>query len=350
MNNYSKVPKIAVIILNWNGWKDTVECLESLYKINYPNYQIIIVDNASGDESIKYIKDYCNGELRVDSKFFRYDPTNKPIGILEFSEREYNGIKLEKIDSFFNKKIIIIKNRENYGFTRGNNIGIEFAMENLDPAYVLLLNNDTVVENTFLDELIEVAENNPQVGFVGPKIYLYEYNQKTNIIQFAGAKQNIWRFLPGPIGSEEEDIGQYEENKEVDFVHGSCMLVKTEMIKDIGLLDEEFFTYREENDWCMRGKKQGWISMYAYKSLIWHKGGKSTKSKEIKPLTWYYMQRNRFLFMKKHANSLQKTSFLLYFFIFDVPLYIGASILYFKDIKLLKCFLRAIKDGIILLK
>lgn len=346
--NHLNSPKVAIIILNWNGWEDTIECIESLYKINYSNYNTIIIDNYSEDDSIKKIKEYCKGEIEVKSKYFRYNPDNKPIGILELFENDLENL-IGDNGSLSNKILTLISNQKNHGFTEGNNIGMRFAIKNLNPDYILLLNNDTIVDADFLDKLVKIAEKESKIGFVGPKIYFYEFNNKSNIIQYAGGKQNLWKFSPEPIGFKEEDVGQFNKNKEVEFIHGSCMLVKTEMINDIGLLDKEFFTFIEENDWCMRGNKRGWLSMYGYKSVIWHKGGKSTNSKKIKPLKWYYMTKNRFLFIKKHANSFQKVSFLIYFFLIDCWFWIGASILYFRSLRLLKSHLSAVKDGIILL-
>ena len=348
MNNHFKEPAVAIIILNWNGWEDTIECIESLCNIHYSNFEIIIVDNASEDESINKIREYCKGKIKVESLYFEYNPSNKPMCVLELSEDDLKNFKLPptKLNSLYNQKTItILKNKKNYGFTEGNNIGMEYALKNLNPDYFLLLNNDTVVEPYFLNELIITASKSSEIGFVGPKIYFYEYDQKSNIIQYAGAKQNIWRFKPGPIGFKEEDFGRFDANKQVDFIHGSCMLVKSEMTDEIGLFDKEYFTFREENDWCMSGYKKGWISVYAYKSTIWHKGGRSTNSRETKRITWYYMTKNRFLFMNKHATFLQKISFVLYFFIIDFGFYIGAAIFYFKDLKLLKCFLKSVKDG-----
>jgi len=116
--------------------------LESLLKIDYSNYHIIIIDNASEDESIEKIKDYCNGNIIVKSQFFKYDPSNKPIEIVEISEEESKKAKLEieNINSL-NKNITLIKNENNHGFTEGNNIGIRYAIKNLNSDYVLLLNN-----------------------------------------------------------------------------------------------------------------------------------------------------------------------------------------------------------------
>ena len=126
-------PKVSVIILNWNGWKDTIECLESLYKINYPNYNVVLVDNASTDNSILNIKDYCNGQLKVESKFFTYETENKPIKLLEFTEEDIKNITSEKYSDLIkdssNKILNLIKNQDNYGFAKGNNIGIAYALK-----------------------------------------------------------------------------------------------------------------------------------------------------------------------------------------------------------------------------
>ena len=153
MNN----PKVSIIILNWNGWKDTLECLESLYQINYPNYDVIVIDNGSEDESIKKIREYCKGKIETKSDFFEYSEDNKPIKIFEFKEEELETKKT--INNEFsslspNKRLILIKNHKNYGFAEGSNIGIRFALKSFNSDYILLLNNDTVVDKTFLTELV----------------------------------------------------------------------------------------------------------------------------------------------------------------------------------------------------
>ena len=322
-------PKVSIIILNWNGWEDTIECLESLYRITYPNYDVIVVDNDSKNESVQKIREYCEGEIEVESKFFEYSSGNNPIKIIEYTREEAEaggGKERGIVDLPSNGKMIIIKNEKNYGFTEGNNIAIRYALKALNPDYVLLLNNDTVVDKDFLGELVKVGVSDPSIGFAGPKIYYYNYKGKMytglykgrrDVIQFAGAKQNIWKFEPSHIGVGEIDLGQHDVNREVDYIHGSCMLARTEMIEEIGLLDHEFFSYREENDWGIRGYKNGWKSIYIYKAKIWHKGGGSTKTGKPKLLAIYYMVRNRFLFMKKHANAWQLLSFLVYFFGFQ---------------------------------
>jgi GT2 family glycosyltransferase len=118
-----KNPKVSIIILNWNGWKDTIECLESLYQINYNNYEVILVDNDSKDESIEKIKEWAKGNIEVNSKFFKYNKKNKPIKVFEYSKEELennkylkNKTKLDKLKS--DKKLFLLKNDNNYGYNR----------------------------------------------------------------------------------------------------------------------------------------------------------------------------------------------------------------------------------------
>ncbi len=153
--------KVSIIILNWNGWEDTIECLESLYQINYPNYDVIVVDNGSQNESVEMIKNYASGELSVESDFFEYKKFNKPIKIFEYSAKELESLQIinenyYNLDS--NNKLILIKNEVNSGFSEGNNIGINFSLQFLNSNYILLLNNDTVVDKNFLNELVKFAD------------------------------------------------------------------------------------------------------------------------------------------------------------------------------------------------
>lgn len=307
-------PRVSIIVLNWNGWRDTIECLESVYQITYPNYDVIVVDNGSSDESIEKIKEYCEGKIKVESKFFEYSSENKPIKIIEYTreEAEAGGGKEEEISKLpSNRKLILIKNEKNYGFAEGNNIGIRYALKALNPDYVLLLNNDTVVDREFLGELVRVAEQNKVVGVVGPIIYFYD---RPTMIQSMGGKINMWtgrRKHIARIGNNKDDI------MEVDFVPGTCLLIKKEVIKRVGMLDKEYFAYVEDIDWCFRIKQQGYIIITVLKSAIWHKGSKSTGG-GFNPTVQYYMARNNFLFMKKNAKLYHIPSsliFLSYYFV-----------------------------------
>ena len=338
-------PKVSIIILNWNGWKDTIECLESLYQITYPNYDVILVDNGSEDESIEKIKGYCNGEVPIESKFFKYDPGNKPIKIIEYTREEAEaggGKENEIVDLPSNKKLIIIKNEKNYGFAEGNNIGMRYALKAFSPDYILLLNNDTVVDKVFLEELVKVAESDDKIGIVGSKIYYYDYNGRTDVINFAGGKLVFWKGKSYNIGVNQIDEGQYNKLTKVDYVQGSCILVRTKMINDVGMLDRSYFAYWEENDWCYRANKAGFAVFYAPKTKIWHKIAKSNKNSKNE----YFIARNRFLFMKKHASKKQLIIFFIYFFIFQFWLTSGYYVLFNRSICRLFSLLKGVVDGL----
>ncbi len=289
-------PKIIIIILNWNGKEDTIECLESLKKITYPNYEILLVDNGSTD------------------------------GSLECFRERYPGME-------------IIENGENLGFAEGNNVGIRKAIE-IGADYVLLLNNDTVVDKEFLGELIKVAESDRNIGIVGPIIYYYI---SQNRIQSAGAKvywntgnQNILR-------ANELDVGQHKI-EEVDYVSGCALLAKSELFEKIGYLNKEYFAYWEETDWCISVKKSGYKVLCIPKAKVWHKGQSS--SNKISGLHTYYMTRNMFWFMKKHACRIDFFVFLVYFFGFKFWFKNSIFLIYHKDLKLSISFCKGVIDGI----
>jgi len=260
-----KCKKVVIIILNWNRKFDAAECIESLKHIVYPNYEITLVDNGSSDGSIEYIK-----------KLYPY--------------------------------IKIIANNTNLGYAEGNNIGMRKALGS-ETDYLLLLNNDTIVDPIFLDELVKVAERNKKVGFIGPKVYYYEFNGRRDIINFVGGMLDKTRGICTHIGINEKDLGQYDETKEVDYIEGSCLLIKKQVIEEIGFFDPNFFAYWEEVDLCIRGRRAGYDSIIAPKARVWHK----IASSNIKERNIYYLSRNRIWFMKKNSNIKEYISFVLYF-------------------------------------
>ena len=297
-------PRVLIIILNWNGWKDTIECLESLYQIDYSNYDIILVDNNSEDNSLEMIRDYCSGKLKVKSNFFKYDPKNKPINISEYTnvelknKNEINNI----INLHSNKKLILIKNNKNYGFAEGNNIAINFALNSFDPDYILLLNNDTVVDKNFLNESVSVAESNKKFGIIGSKVYFYEFNGKSDVIQHIGGKID-WIKFPGYY-SQKKVIGKNHcKTVETDWVTGAVMLIK---IKEINIksLNNEFFFGCEDVDLCINLKKQNYKIIVALDSIIWHKGGISRRKKYKNQFKKYAIDiKTNLKFIKKHNNK-----------------------------------------------
>jgi len=301
-------PTVAIVILNWNGWEDTIECLESVYQINYSNYKVVLVDNNSSDESVDKIIDYLNGKIKIKSEFFKYNEDNKPIGIVKYSKEESESKENDKKNLTHDNHLILIENDKNYGFAEGNNIGMRYALKTLDADYILLLNNDTVVHKDFLQEMVNVGETNENIGIIGPKICYYD---KPEIIWCIGGKID-WKFARGMhVGTNEVDNGQYNEMKDFDYVSGSAFLIKKEVIDKIGLMDEKFFLYFEESDLALRAFKEGYKSVYAPEAKIWHKVSKSGGGIS-KPIGLYYITRNRWLFMKKWAKKSDYAFFVIY--------------------------------------
>lgn len=293
-------PQVTIIIVNWNCWEDTIECLESISQINYANYQVIIVDNHSHDNSVQRIKNYAKG-----------------------------------------KKLTIIENDENYGFAEGNNIGMRYAQNNFSPKYILLLNNDTVVDKEFLKELINAGEKDDQIGILGPKIYYYD---KPQVIWSAGCKI-AWKTARGlHIGLNETDKGQYDKLQQVDYVSGAAFLIKTEVIKQIGLMDKTYFLYFEESDWTLRANQAGYKSLYVPTAKIWHKISRSGGGIS-KPVGLYYITRNRWIFMKKWAKKSDYFVFIIYQLLAAIFLPLGITI-YFKNKQLFLIYYKALIKGI----
>ncbi|MDD3985374.1 MAG: glycosyltransferase family 2 protein [Methanobacterium sp.] len=338
-------PRVSVIILNWNGWKDTIECLESLYKINYPNYDVLLVDNASTDDSIVNIRDYCNGQIKVESKFFNYEIENKPIKLLEFTKNDIYNINSEKyfdlIKNSSNKRLNLIKSHKNYGFAKGNNIGIEYALKCLDPGYILILNNDTVVDPEFLLEMVLTAESDEKIGFVGAKTYFYTRDE---VLQAAGGGDvNFKQGIVNEIASNTPDNGDYDIYIEMDYVGGACLLCKGDVINKIGCLDSNFFMYWEDVNWCLTGLKHGYKSVYSFKSKIWHKYGASSTS----DFKIYYLNRNRIYVTKEHAKRNEYYYFLIYFFGYRLWYESLNYLINQRDFKRFKCLIKGAYDGLI---
>ena len=287
--------KVSIIILNWNGWEDTVECLESVYQINYTNYNVIVVDNGSEDDSVSRIGDYAAGNLEVESSFFNFNSNNKPLQIFEYTNKEVE--LLSRDDNLFknlnsNNKLILIKNDCNYGFSEGNNIGINFSLRMLNSDYILLLNNDTIIDKNCLTELVSFASNNKEVGIVGPKVCYYDNPDK---VAYIGHNVNL---CTGRIFDPE--IINPSLPLKIDYVVGCGLLIKTDVIKDIGMLDPNYFLYYEDVDLCLRARNSGYGVFYIPSSKIWHK----ISLKEDRSLnSYYYGNRNSFLLVRKTRKS-----------------------------------------------
>jgi GT2 family glycosyltransferase len=264
-------PLVTIIILNWNGWKDTLECLESIYQINYPNYSVVLVDNHSQDESLQKIREYCEGKLHVTSKYPQQS-VEKPIKLIETTPENMVNDYPPEIEP----NLVLINNPENYGFAKGNNIGIEYSIKVLDTDYTLLLNNDTVVDRDFLKEMIQVAESDENVGLVGAKIYYYEPSDD-KLIWCVGGKIDLEHYPGHYAVMDTLNLIEHEgPTVECDWVSGAAMLIKTKKVP-VKYLDESYFFGCEDADLALKLKKHGFTMLTALNANVWHKVASSRR-------------------------------------------------------------------------
>lgn len=244
-------PSVAIILVNYNGYDDTVECVKSLLGITYKNYSIYIVDNCSADAE-----------------------------------------KIKK-DAFLNENARVMYSDENLGFSGGNNIAIRDAVDR-GYDYIVLLNNDTTVEPRFLEELVKEAGTDKKIGIVTGKIYFYY--KRENVWSAGGTydrKTGLTVQFSGP------DNGEFDSEKEITFATGCLQMFPCEVVEKVGLMDEEFFLYSEDSDYCQRIIDAGYRLMYTPESIIYHKVSASTGDRS--PMQQRYMMRNNLYMIKKYS-------------------------------------------------
>lgn len=221
-------PKVMIIVLNYNGNRDTIECVKSLHKLNYSNYDVLIVDNGSTDDSHKILK----------SAF---------------------------------PEITVIETGRNLGFAGGSNAGIRRALTE-GAECIILLNNDTVVDREFAGKLVEASKRDEKAGICCSKVYFFD---KPDVIWYAGGTFHPWLGWGRHRGCGLVDDGQFDRVEETGRACGCSMMVTKEFCERVGLLDEDFFCYCEDIDWGMRAKREGFKVFYVPGSKVWHKVSKS---------------------------------------------------------------------------
>jgi GT2 family glycosyltransferase len=249
-----KLPKVFIVILNYNGKDCLLKTLASVFNIDYPNFEVVLVDNASED------------------------------GSFEKARLTYS-------------KYIFIKNTQNLGFSAGNNLGIKYALER-GADYVLLLNYDTEVEKSFLRYLVSLAETDDKIGLVSPLIY-----NQNNAVWFSGGKIN-WLRMRTYHKKEELEKDYFGS----DFITGCAMLINAKIFKKIGLLDENYFLYYEDADFSLRAKKAGFRLAVSGRSRIKHL--EKSESDQLKKVYWLVV--SGLIFFRKNSPI----SLLPWFFVY----------------------------------
>lgn len=283
-------PRVSIITINYNQALVTCALLDSLRKVSYPDVEVIVVDNGSGEDATPII------------------PPDYP-------------------------EVKFIRSEENLGFAGGNNLGVKASTGK----YLMFLNNDTEVHPEFIEPLVTFFENNPKAGVASSKIIYYNSGE---IIQYAGSTSiNPFTGRNKRLGFMEKDRGQHDTLQETDLAHGAAMMVPRAVIDKVGMMAEFFFLYYEEIDWCETIKKAGYKIYYVPASKIYHKESMSVGKKST--LKTYYMTRNRVLFMRRHTTGLTKIFWLLFFMSFTLPKN-TLSYLFRRDVQHGKAFWKAL--------
>jgi len=263
--------KVFITLISFNNNKVTLECLESLEKVRKNNFElnIVVIDNAS-KEKFKTLKKYLNFTLKI------------------------------------------IRSEENLGFSGGQNLGIKYSLER-GADYVVILNNDTEVDENLVSNLIKSFRDN--IGIVSPKIYFakgyefhkdrYKENEKGKVIWYAGGIIDWENVIGIHKGVDEVDKGQFNSSMETEYATGCCMMVKAQVFEKIGFLDDKYFLYYEDADFCIRARNNNFKVIFEPSGLLWHKNASSAGGSGSS-LQDYYITRNRLIFGFRYAKTRAK--------------------------------------------
>jgi len=257
------ISSVWVIVLNWKRPKETIACLESLKGVRDPGIRIVVVDNGSGDDSVAQLEAF---------------------------------VKRASAPSF-----TLLETGSNLGFAGGMNAGMQTALEQ-GAEWLLVLNNDTVVDPSFLKTLLEAAKHDPKIGMLNPKILMQEHPDR---IWSAGGRINWMRTQGTHIGYDEPDRGQYDHPpiQDSEYVTGGCLLIRREVIEQIGFLPEAYFVYYEDGEWSTKAQRAGWRTVVVPGARIWHKGAASSGEHSASYIRYHV--RNGLLFARRTGNPLQ---------------------------------------------
>ena len=267
-NLKNKWPPVSVIVVNYNGLAFLDSCLESLMAVDYPNFEILLVDNASSDGSIEHVRKFAGS-----------------------------------------KRLTILINDHNLGYAGACNVGIEKAIGD----YIALLNNDTMVDRNWLKETVELLEKEKTIGIVGCKYLDYHMS---DVIDSVGGKMFV-NALGVMVGRGQKDAGQYQTVRDdFDYVAGVGVVVRAEVLRTLNLLDEEYFMFYEDTDLCFKIRKIEYRVVYFPKAKIWHR-----RSATFRLLAghgdykFYLLNRSRIRFMLLHYSVLKVLRALVFDFL-----------------------------------
>lgn len=311
--------RVSILLVNWNGWGDTIECLESVFRSVPEDVRIIICDNDSTDGSVERIQKWAKGLLNTfvpqnaSLRNHSWPPVPKPIscGVYDRAEAEKGG------DNSVQPRLVLIKAGGNLGFAGANNVGLIYLLKQQNVDYFWLLNNDTVVAPGSSDALLDRMGSDPKIGMCGST--LLHYRNPERVQARGGGWYCKWIGLPwhiGQLGCARDSVNTAHVERWMNYVVGASLCVTRSFVEQIGLMNEEYFLFFEETDWAERSRRQFRLA-YAPESVVYHKIGQSigTSSRPSqKSYTCdFYSLRNRLLFTRRFFPKLLPIIYLSLF-------------------------------------
>ncbi|MGH7323067.1 MAG: glycosyltransferase family 2 protein [Candidatus Rokuibacteriota bacterium] len=271
-------PAVAVIVVNWNGWVDTLECLESVLRSAYPDYRIVVCDNASPDGSMDRIKAWAEGRLDVavaprdPLRWLSFPPVAKPIAYREAGALTAGA---DRGDADREPRLVLVHTGGNRGFAAGVNVGLRYALARPQFGYAWLLNNDAVVDPHALSHLVRRMQARLEAGMCGSTVRYYHAPEMIQAL--GGATYNRWLGATRHVGMGQtaRPLERAERvERQLAYILGASLLVSRSFLEDVGLMNEDYFLFFEELDWAIRGRGRYTLA-YAPESLVYHKEGAS---------------------------------------------------------------------------
>ena len=313
-------PRVHIVILNWNGWLDTIECLESVLRQHYGNYQIVVCDNDSQNQSVEHIEAWARGDqpVEVESSHplsrLSQPPLPKPVRYVKLNAEQVDAHTIVDEDI----PLVLISVGANLGFAGGNNVGMRYALNQRQSDFVWLLNNDTVIEPDALAHMIDHSARLAANGTPNSCGSVQCFYDDPDVIQALGGfcfnkwtgicSMTLGRFL-----KRGDPIDHDAYRSRMDTIHGCSWLLPRAYLDDIGLMEDRYFLYYEEIDWTLRSRDT-YAMTYADDAFVYHKEGSSIGSKSLNRgasvFSEFYMNRNKFKLAAKFHPYTLPTVFL----------------------------------------
>ena len=293
-------PRVWIVLVNWNGWRDTIECLESVLRMPYAHMGVIVCDNASSDGSLEQLTAWASGANAYQA------PAGKLAALTTPSLPKPLACQVLEVgqglpDVLPALPLLFVKTGGNLGFAGGNNVGIRLALADPHCAFVWLLNNDTVVETACLQHLVNAASADPGIGITGSVNYFY--GQPETVQALGGGSFARRRVFSDLLGHRlrKNDITPAivaQAQASLDWVSGASMFVSRRFLEQTGLMEEAYFLYYEEIDWALRSERH-FRNALAPQAVLYHKSGGATGEKTDGTFAVYTRCRSRFKLYRK---------------------------------------------------